>query len=73
MSKPKTIVVTPFWLHVIAVTLTILTILSIMAIDTVVRSGYGYELLPLFLFAFTLIAWFYVVIYWVQRALGYIR
>jgi hypothetical protein len=73
MSKPKTIVVTPFWLHVIAVILTVLTILSAEAIDTVVRSGYGYELLPLFLFLFTLIAWAFVVIYWVQRMLGYTR
>jgi hypothetical protein len=73
VSKTKTIVITPFWLHVIAVTLTILTILSVEALDTVVRSGYGYEVLPTFLLAFTILAWLYVVIYWVQRALGYIR
>ena len=57
----------------IAVILTVLTILSIMAIDTVIRSGYGYELLPLFLLGLTVIAWLYVVACWIQKLLGYIR
>jgi len=66
-QKAKTIVITPYTLHLIAVILTLIAYLSDKAYGTVIPSGYGYEIIQLFLVAFVLLAWLSVAAYWVSR------
>jgi len=72
-KEARIIVLTIRKLLIISVILTALTMLTIKAIDTLIPSGYGFELIPLFLLAFSLIAWLLVVGYWLQKMLGNIR
>jgi len=69
-QKAKTIVITPFTLHLIAVILTLIAYLSYKAYGTVIPSGYGYEIIQLFLVCFMMLAWLFVAAYWINKIFG---
>ena len=73
MSEPKPIEITPFWMFVAAVILTLLTLYIMEAYGREIPSGRGLEIILVFIPLFAILAWAFVVIHVVARLRGYTR